>query len=75
MGPLHPYGFASVFPSAGVGMGFEDSLVNELYELVSAIKNEKSEVAPSFFDGWKVNEIIDAIQKSNLTQNWVSLQA
>jgi predicted dehydrogenase len=74
IGPHHPYGSAMVFPAPGVGMGFEDSIINELYELVSVIEEKSGRgVTPSFYDGWKVNQVIEAIQNSNLEQRWVNI--
>ncbi len=76
IGPYHPYGSSMVFPAPGVGLGFEESIINELYELVRGIEQEKgSGVTPSFYDGWKVNQVIEAIQNSNLEQRWVNVPA
>jgi predicted dehydrogenase len=73
MGPVHPYGQGIVFPAPGAGMGFEESLVNEIHDLMDGIQNGQ-EVLPSFYDGWKVNQMIDAILESERKQAWVQLK-
>jgi predicted dehydrogenase len=72
IGPAHPYGDRMIFPAAGAGMGYEDSLVNEISELISAINNN-SNTEPSFYDGWKTSEILEAIQLSCEREEWVHL--
>jgi predicted dehydrogenase len=72
MGPVHPYGKAFFFPVTGGGAGFQDSLNNEICEVVDAVCNGKP-CSPSFYDGWKVNQIIEAIQRSAASNRWVEL--
>jgi predicted dehydrogenase len=72
MGPAHPYGTSFTFPATGSGAGFQDSLNNEIYEVVSAVVSQ-SPLAPSFFDGWKVSQIIEAIQESSENRKWVDV--
>jgi len=73
MGPVHPYGSAFTFPATGSGAGFQDSLNNEIYEVLKAVASSSS-VKPDFYDGWKVSQVIEAIQKSSITQKWESVQ-
>ena len=72
MGPVHPYGSAFTFPATGSGAGFQDSLNNEIYEVLNAVASSSS-VKPDFYDGWKVAQVIEAIQKSNTSQKWVDV--
>jgi len=72
MGPAHPYGTSFTFPATGSGAGFQDSLNNEIYEVVRAV-SEKSALVPSFFDGWKVSQVIEAIQESSSNRKWVDI--
>ena len=69
-GPRHPYGKGFVFGVPSIGMGYLDSLTNQMHDLMVAVSNgEKLE--PSFYDGWRVNQIIDAIKKSASSERWV----
>jgi predicted dehydrogenase len=72
MGPIHPYGSSFSFPATGSGAGFQDSLNNEIYEVLNAVATG-SQLKPDFFDGWKVAQIIEAIQKSSSSQKWVDV--
>jgi predicted dehydrogenase len=72
MGPPHPYGSAFTFPATGSGAGFQDSLNNEIFEVLQGIISS-SMVKPDFYDGWKVAQVIEAIQKSNTEQRWVDV--
>lgn len=73
MGPPHPYGSAFSFPATGSGAGFQDSLNNEIYEVLNGVVNSK-QVKPDFYDGWKVAQVIEAIQKSGVEQKWVEVE-
>ena len=73
MGPPHPYGSAFTFPATGSGAGFQDSLNNEIFEVLQGIISS-SVVKPDFYDGWKVAQVIEAIQKSNTEQRWVNVE-
>ena len=73
MGPAHPYGTSFTFPATGSGAGFQDSLNNEIYELMSAVVN-RTALTPSFYDGWKVSQVIEAIQESSRTRKWVDVE-
>jgi predicted dehydrogenase len=71
-GPAHPYSEGLIFGAPSVGMGYEESMVNQMYDLTNAIKKSKS-VSPSFYDGWKAQQIIDAILESQHNRIWVNL--
>ena len=72
MGPAHPYGNSFTFPATGSGAGFQDSLNNEIYEVVRAVASH-TPLTPSFFDGWKVSQVIEAIQESSNSRKWVDI--
>jgi len=72
MGPIHPYGNAFSFPATGSGAGFQDSLNNEIYEVLNGVLTS-SPVKPDFYDGWKVAQVIEAVQKSSVLEKWVDV--
>lgn len=72
MGPAHPYGSSFTFPATGSGAGFQDSLNNEIYEVLNGVVTS-SQVKPDFYDGWKVAQVIEAVQESGKTKKWVDL--
>ncbi|MDA4129841.1 MAG: Gfo/Idh/MocA family oxidoreductase [Thaumarchaeota archaeon] len=72
-GQHHPYGNALVFGVPSIGMGYLDSLTNQMRDLMVGV-TKSEQVEPSFYDGWRVNQIMDAILKSALTKRWVSVE-
>ena len=72
MGPAHPYGNSFTFPATGSGAGFQDSLNNEIYEVVRAVASN-TPIVPSFLDGWRVSQVIEAIQESSVNREWVDI--
>jgi len=64
----HPYG-ESLWPIPGMGIGFAEPFAVQLFEIIDAIINDK-EVSPTFYDGWKVNEVLDAIERSIKDKSW-----
>jgi predicted dehydrogenase len=73
VGPLHPYGTSMVFPAAGTGMGYEESIINEFYDFLSTIEDRSKKLSPTFYDGWKVNQAIEAIMESSEKEKWVHI--
>ncbi len=73
MGPIHPYGKGMVFPAAGTGMGYEESIINEFYDLFSSIQDRSKHLSPTFYDGWRVNQAIEAIIESSEKESWVKI--
>lgn len=73
MGPLHPYGDSFSFPATGSGAGFQDSLNNEIFEVLNGVRSS-TPVRPDFHDGWRVAQIIEAIQKSSTEERWVTVE-
>jgi predicted dehydrogenase len=67
---VHPYS-GGWWPQ-GHGIGYADSFVIEIAEFVRAIVEDKP-FSPSFEDGVKCQEILEAVEKSANTRSWVSL--
>ena len=55
---------------AGHGIGYEHTFIHELYELLNCIGTEQMPV-PYFEDGVRSQEILDAIEKSVKSRQWV----
>jgi predicted dehydrogenase len=70
-GPAHPYGQA-LWPIPGLGIGYGETKIIECFELMRAIV-EGGGCTPSFFDGYQVARICDAIANSASTGQWVEL--
>ena len=66
----HPYG-GGPWPQ-GHGIGYADTFVIEVAEFLKAIANEK-EFRPSFEDGVQVQRVLDAVEKSAGTRQWLRL--
>ena len=67
---VHPY-IAHWWP-AGHILGFETTFVHEIYEFYECIANNKP-TCPSFTDGRKCVEVLEAVDKSIETGTWVKL--
>ncbi len=64
--------YAAFLPNAGHGLGFIDVKVCELRQLLRAI--ETGEPAwPAFADGIKIERVMDAIDRSALSGEWVDV--
>lgn len=70
-GPDHPY-YSSFWPVAGCGLGFGDMKVIEIYELLDGIANNKA-ITPDFREGYKVNQVVDAVLQSAEKEAWVKV--
>jgi predicted dehydrogenase len=70
-GPEHPY-YKSFWPVAGMGLGFEDAKVIEVYELLLGLAEDRP-IYPDFYAGWKVCQIIDAVLRSAKERQWVDV--
>jgi predicted dehydrogenase len=64
----HPYG-ESLWPIPGMGIGFAEPFAVQLFEMIDGVLNDKK-VSPNFFDGWKVNQILDAVDSSVKKRGW-----
>ena len=71
IGPDHPY-YKSFWPVAGVGLGYEDTKIIELYELLDGIAHDKP-IYPDFREGWKVCQISDAVLQSAEEDRWIKV--
>jgi predicted dehydrogenase len=70
-GPYHkPYD--AFLPNAGHTLGFIDVKVCELQQLLTAIKNKKP-AWPNFEDGIKIEKVMDAIDRSALSGQWLDV--
>lgn len=63
----HPY-VANWWPPGHI-IGYENTFVNEFADFFKAIKENK-QVQPNFYDGWKGNQVLDAVMKSTETGTW-----
>ena len=69
MGPAHPNG--ELWPMADLGVGYVEQKCVEYKAFFDAIaNNDPSLVSCSFYDGFKVCQVVDAIKKSSETGNW-----
>lgn len=67
---FHPYG-GGPWPQ-GHGIGYADTFVLEIAHFVSAIAQD-TEYAPSFVDGVKCQQILDAIERSFNERQWIHI--
>ncbi len=66
----HPYMFAW-WPPAHI-IGYEHTFIHQVYNLMQAIANDKMP-SPSFVDGVKCQEVLDAVGKSIEEKTWVKI--
>jgi predicted dehydrogenase len=72
MGPCHPNG--ELWPMADLGVGYVEQKCVEYKDFFEAIvKNDPTLVSTSFYDGYKVCQVIEAIQKSDDEKRWVTV--
>lgn len=64
---VHPY-ISNWWP-AGHVIGYENTFVNEFADFFQNIQ-EDTMPHPNFFDGWKNNQVLDAVTKSIETGTW-----
>jgi len=70
--PVHPY--ASAWWPVGHVIGYEHTFVHELYEFVVAIAHDK-ETCPSFYDGVKCMQVLEAVDLSIAKRRWVEVDS
>jgi predicted dehydrogenase len=68
-GPDHPNG-ADLWPIPGLGIGYTESTLLVVRDMLRAIV-EDTPSTPSFEDGWRVNQIVDAVLQSAREGRWV----
>lgn len=66
--PKHRW-YKNFHPIAGIGLGFNDQKIIEAREMIEAIA-EKRSAFPDFRFGWKINKIVDAVEKSVIEKKW-----
>ena len=55
-------------------LGWDHTFVHEFYDLVCAI-NEGKPTSPSFYDGMKCSQILEAVEKSCEERSWISVDS
>ena len=70
-GPLHPP-YSAFLPNGGHSLGYMDVKICELHELLTAIEQDK-EVWPNFEDGLAIEYVMDAVDRSALSRQWVEV--
>lgn len=68
--PTHPY-IKNWWPSGHV-IGWEHTFVHQIYEFICAV-SENRQITPSFYDGMKCQEIVDAIANADENKKWVKI--
>ena len=68
-GPEHP-DYAAFCPAPGHGLGINDLKVIEVRNVLAGIANDH-DIYPDFEEGWRVQAVVDAIEKSDSTQSWI----
>lgn len=70
-GPYHPP-YDAFLPNAGHSLGYIDVKVCELHKLLQAIESGQP-THPNFEDGIKIERIMDAIDRSALSGQWLDV--
>ncbi|MGB1625910.1 MAG: Gfo/Idh/MocA family protein, partial [Candidatus Puniceispirillaceae bacterium] len=70
-GPLHPP-YSAFLPNGGHSLGYMDVKICELHELLTAIEQD-NEVWPNFEDGLAIEHVMDAVDRSALSGQWVEV--
>ena len=70
-GPLHPP-YSAFLPNGGHSLGYMDVKICELHELLTAIEQD-NEVWPNFEDGLAIEYVMDAVDRSALSGQWVEV--
>ncbi|MCM2131620.1 Gfo/Idh/MocA family protein [Larsenimonas rhizosphaerae] len=70
-GPEHP-DYAAFSPAPGHGLGYNDQKIIEVRDLIEGIFGQRS-LYPDFREAARVNRLIDAIEKSDKTLQWVQV--
>ena len=70
-GPQHPP-YSAFLPNGGHSLGYMDVKICELHELLTAIKSDKP-VWPNFDDGLAIENVMDAVDRSALSGQWVEV--
>ncbi|ANE46164.1 dehydrogenase [Paenibacillus swuensis] len=68
----HPYMHA--WWPAGHGIGFEHTFIHAVLELLEAIKTDRP-CSPNFTDGLRCQQVLDAVEKSIASRQWVRVES
>jgi predicted dehydrogenase len=68
--PEHPY-MQAWWPPGHI-VGYEHSFIDEIFDLIQGIANNKP-IAPTFEDGLRCQEVLDAVLKSAEERRWVKI--
>ncbi|MGC6439076.1 MAG: Gfo/Idh/MocA family protein [Candidatus Puniceispirillaceae bacterium] len=71
-GPLHPP-YQAFLPNGGHSLGYMDVKICELYELLQAIEHGGA-VWPDFKAGLIIEKVMDAVDKSALSGQWMDVE-
>lgn len=71
-GPAHP-DYVDFCLGPGHGTGYQDQLIIEAKDFLSAIHNQKAQW-PTFRDGMEVTQVIEAMWQSQDSRQWVSVE-
>ncbi len=69
--PVHP--FLDAWWPPGHIIGWEHTFIHQVKALIEGIA-EKKPVVPSFYDGLKCQQVLDAVTTSAQTERWVTIQ-
>ena len=70
-GPHHPP-YSAFLPNGGHSLGYMDVKICELHELLTAIESDMP-VWPNFEDGLAIENVMDAVDRSALSGQWVDV--
>jgi len=70
-GPAHPFGHG-LWPIPALGIGYGDTKIIECYQFFEALRTGK-EPTPNFRDGYIINCIVDAIDRSAKAERWAKV--
>ncbi|WP_224752809.1 Gfo/Idh/MocA family protein [Metabacillus arenae] len=68
---IHPYASA-YWPAAHI-IGYEHTFINLIVELLNGI-NKGCSPSPNFFDGVKNQAVLEAVERSSKTKQWVTIE-
>lgn len=71
-GPAHPYG-DGLWPIPGLGIGYSETKIVECYDLCKAIASGH-QPSPNFADGYRIEQIAEAILHSGENGAWVEVK-
>ncbi len=67
---VHPY-IQAWWPPGHI-IGWEHTFIHEIKQFLDAIANN-TECQPNFYDGWKTQEVMDAVVESAKMKQWVKI--